>query len=122
MICPLANVEEIYKTEYGAVYQCSRKNCYWLEFQDTTTSFKVRDFMLFRKRIESIDIEKMLCDSSRSSDFEIVMPFRTERCFLLTVEDILNLRDVLDGAKFVLELKSEVNSIMQRGSLFAVAV
>lgn len=120
MICPLAHVEEIFKTEHGAVYQCSRKNCYWLEFQDTTTSFKVRDFMLFKKRIDAVNIEDMLCDSSRSSDFEIVMPFRTERCFLLTVADVLNLREILSGAKFILELKSEVNTILRRGSLVIV--
>ncbi len=118
MVCPLANVEEVFKSEYGAVYQCSRKNCYWLEFQNTTTSFKVGDFIRFKKRIDTIDVEKMLCDSSRSSDFEIVMPFRTERCFILSVEDILNLRDILAGAKFVLELKGTVDTIMQRGALF----
>lgn len=121
MICPLANVEEIFKSDFGAVYQCSRKNCYWLEFQNTTTSFKVSDFIRFKKRIDSIDIAKMLCDSSRSSDFEIVMPFRTERCFILSIEDIINLRDILAGAKFVLELKGEINAIMRRGSVFATS-
>lgn len=119
MICPLANVEEVFKTEVGAVYQCSRKNCYWLEFQDTTTSFSVSDFLLFKKRIDSINIENMLCDSSRSSDFEIVMPFRTERCFLLSVEDILNLREILDGAKFMIEFNGQMKSFLRRGAVFA---
>lgn len=119
MICPLANVEEVFKTEIGAVYQCSRKNCYWLEFQNTTTAFSVSDFRLFKKRIDSIDIEQMLCDSSRSSDFEIVMPFRTDRCFILSVEDILNLREILDGAKFMIELNCQVKSILRRGALYA---
>lgn len=119
MICPLANVEEVFKTAVGAVYQCSRKNCYWLEFQDSTTSFSVSDFLLFKKRIDSIDIEKMLNDSSRSSDFEIVMPFRTERCFILSVEDILNLREILDGAKFMIELNCQIKSFLRRGAIFA---
>ena len=119
MICPLANVEEVFKTENGAVYQCSRKNCYWLEFQDSTTSFSVSDFFLFKRRIDSIDIEQMLCDSSRSSDFEIIMPYRTERCFMLTVADILNLREVLDGAKFMIELNGQIKSIMRRGAICA---
>lgn len=121
MICPLAHVEEVFKTDFGAVYQCSRKNCYWLEFQGNTTAFKVSDFILFKKRIDSINIEKMLSDSSRASDFEIVMPFRTERCFILSVSDILHLREILAGAKFVLELKGEVKAILQRSSLFAIA-
>ncbi|MCA5003658.1 DUF6686 family protein [Sphingobacterium bovistauri] len=119
MICPLANVEEVFQTELGAVYQCSRKNCYWLEFQETTTSFSVSDFLLFKKRVDSIDIEKMLCDSSRTADFEILMPFRTERCFILSVEDILNLREILDGAKFMIELNGQVKTILRRGAVLA---
>ena len=119
MICPIANVEEVFKTGFGAVYQCSRKNCYWLEFQNTTTSFSVSDFFLFKKRIDSIDIEKMLCDSSRTSDFEMVMPFRTERCFILSVEDILNLREILDGSKFMIELNCQIKTILRRGAVFA---
>lgn len=121
MICPLAHVEEVFRTEFGAVYQCSRKNCYWLDFNGTTTSFSVSDFVLFRKKIDSIDVVRMLCDSSRTFDFEIIMPFRTERCFILSAADVLNLRDILAGAKFVLELNGEVTRILRQGSLCAVA-
>ncbi len=117
MICPLANVEEVFKTEHGAVYQCSRKNCYWLEFADSTTSFSVSDFFNFKKRIDSIDVEKMLNDSSRTADYEIVMPFRTERCFILSVEDILNLREILSGSKFMLELNAEIQAVLRRNLL-----
>lgn len=121
MICPLANVEEVFQTKDGAVYQCSRKNCYWLEFNDTTTAFKVSDFFLFKKHIDNIDVAAMLSDSSRSSDFQIVMPFRTERCFLLSVADILNLRELLQGAKFMIKINSEVNAILRNGSMLAMA-
>lgn len=117
MICPLAHVEEVFKTDNGSVYQCSRKNCYWLEFQDSTTSFSVSDFFNFKKSIDAIDVEKMLIDASRSSDYEIVMPFRTDRCFLLTIEDILNLREILAGAKFMLELNGQIKSFLRRGSV-----
>ncbi|WP_140938249.1 DUF6686 family protein [Sphingobacterium lumbrici] len=120
MICPLANVEEVFKTEHGAVYQCSRKNCYWLDFNGTTTAFKVGDFFMFKKRIDSIDIEAMLNDSSRSSDFEIVMPFRTERCFILSPQDILNLREILAGAKFMLELNRSIKQALRHGHYSAI--
>lgn len=120
MICPLAQVEEVYKTTEGAVYQCSRKNCYWLEFQQTTTAFKVSDFFLFKKCIDSLDIAGMLADSSRTADFEIIMPHRTERCYILSVSDILNLREILAGAKFMIELNSEVKSILRKDCLLAI--
>jgi len=112
MICPLANFEEIYQTENAAVYQCSRKNCYWLDFQGSTTAFNVRDFFAFKKRIDSINIEKMLIDSSRSADFEIIMPFRTDSIFILTVDEIIKLSEVLAGAKFMIELNSEIKACL----------
>ncbi|MBE8715184.1 DUF6686 family protein [Sphingobacterium hungaricum] len=115
IICPLASVEEVFETEHGGVYQCSRKNCYWLEFKETTTSFKVNDFLLFKKRIDQIDIENMLSNSGRTFDFEIIMPFRSERCFVLNVHEILQLKEVLAGAKFMIELNSQVKQCLLRG-------
>ncbi|QBQ41984.1 hypothetical protein [Sphingobacterium psychroaquaticum] len=119
MICPLAEVEEVFKESFGAVYQCSRKNCYWLEFKDTTTAFKISDFFLFKKTIDAIDIEKMLSDTSRTADFELVMPHRTDRCFILSAQDVLNLREVLAGAKFMIELNSEVKRILRKEAVLA---
>lgn len=120
MICPLAQVEEVFKTTHGAVYQCSRKNCYWLEFQQTTTAFKISDFFLLKKRIDALDIARMLADTSRAADFEIIMPHRTDRCFILSVQDILNLREILTGAKFMIELNSEVKKILRKDAVLAI--
>ncbi|WP_231596064.1 DUF6686 family protein [Sphingobacterium endophyticum] len=119
MICPLANFEEIFQDDNGAVYQCSRKNCYWLEFQGSTTAFKVRDFFAFKKRIDSIDVANMLNDSSRSSDFEIIMPFRTDSIFILSVEDILKLKDILAGSKFMIQLNSEIKACLHYSAVLA---
>lgn len=120
MICPLANFEEVFKTEHGAVYQCSRKNCYWLDFQGAATAFKVRDFLAFKKRLDGIDLKIMLNESSRSYDFEIIMPFRSDRIFILSVGDILKLRDLLAGAKFMIELNSEVKRCLHSRPILSV--
>lgn len=120
MICPLAHVEEVFNTAHGAVYQCSRKNCYWLEFQGTTTAFKISDFFLLKKRVDRMDIARMLADTSRSADFEIIMPHRTERCFILSVQDILNLKEILAGAKFMIELNSEIKKILRKDAVLVV--
>lgn len=113
MTCPLANFEEVYRTAHGAVYQCSRQNCYWLEFAGSTTAFKVGDFLSFKKKIDAIDISAMIIDPSRTADFTIVMPFRTPRCFVLDINDVLSLRELLKGAKFMIELNSVVNECLR---------
>jgi len=114
MVCPLANFEELYRTDHGAVYQCSRQNCYWLEFAGDTTAFKVGDFLSFKKKIDAIDVSAMIINPSRTADFTIVMPFRTPRCFVLYINDVLNLRELLNGAKFMIELNSVVNECLKR--------
>lgn len=111
MICPLASVEEVFTTSQGAVYQCSRKNCYWLEFQGNTTAFKVSDFFVFKRSVDQIDVEAMLNNSSRSFDFELIMPFRTERCFLLSVEDVLDLRDRSYGSMRICSCSPRIYSL-----------
>jgi len=83
-----------------------------LEYAGDTTAFRVSDFFNFKKRIDAIDISAMIIDSSRTADFTIVMPFRTPRCFVLDVNDVLNLRELLDGAKFMIELNSVVSACL----------
>lgn len=120
MICPLASFEEVFQTTHGVVYQCSRKNCYWLDFQGEATAFTVRDFFQFKKSIDEMDLELMLNNTSRSFDFEILMPFRSERIFILSVEDILKLQELLSGAKFVIELNSEIKKCLRAKAVLAV--
>ncbi|CAM3735501.1 DUF6686 family protein [Sphingobacterium prati] len=121
LVCPLAQVEEVFSTTAGTVYQCSRKNCFWLEYNNETTSFSVSDFLKFKKRMDAIDVERMLNDTTRAYDFEIIMPFRTERCFILAVEDVLQLRELLDGAKFMMELNSVIRTCLRVSPIAVLA-
>jgi hypothetical protein len=104
MICSQLN--ELFKSEHGAVYQCSKNNCYWLEFKGEASSFKVADFLRFKRNVDSIDLDTLLTDPSRSADYTILMPYRCNRCFLLTAIDIISLRELLAGARFMIELNS----------------
>lgn len=112
MICPAANLVELFKTSHGAVYQCNNQNCYWLDFGGDRTAFKVSDFLKFKRKIDEIDISDMIIDASRTADYAIVMPFRTQRCFVLDVSGVLNLREILDGAKFMIELNGVVRECL----------
>lgn len=113
MNCPIANFVEVFSTEHGAVFQCNNRNCYWLDFAGNSTPFRVGDFLKFKKQIDRIDVSKLLGDCSRAADFTIVMPQYTERCFVLCVADILHLRELLDGAKFMIELNSMVRECLR---------
>lgn len=104
MACSSTSLTEIYRTAHGSVSQCNRQNCYWLDFAGERTAFRVRDFLAFKKKIDQIDLEAMVVDPSPGADYAVVMPRCTSRCFLLDISDILALRELLDGAKFMIEL------------------
>lgn len=110
MPCPFAQLNELYSTSLGTVSQCNNQNCYWLEFGGKQTSFRVSDFLAFKKEVDAIDLDAMLKDPSPGADYVILMPLRNPHCFVLDVYDILALRELLDGAKFVIALNSLMRS------------
>ncbi|WP_207531882.1 DUF6686 family protein [Desertivirga arenae] len=103
---------EIFKTQQGAVYQCNSKNAFCLEFGNSRSFFKISDFLNFTKKINNIDVAEMAKNTSRHADIAIVMPHYTERCFVLTITDIIALREILNGAKFMLQLNSILRECM----------
>jgi len=96
----------LHETDFGSVYQCNSKNCYWLEFAGEWHPLKVSDFLYFKKEIDSIDILPMLNNPSRTADFVIVRSFRANRCLVLNALEILQLKELLSAARFMIELNS----------------
>jgi hypothetical protein len=103
---------EIFQTEHGTVYQCNRQNCFMVEFAGGISPFKVHDFLALKKHLDAIDVREMAQDTSRVADVIILMPPRSERCFVLTLSDVLNFRELLQGAKAMLKLNSLVSECL----------
>lgn len=101
-----SGLEKVYNNLYGAVYQCSRKNCFFLEFDKKVIRFKVADFLQFKKEVDGLDISSLINDISRAADVTVLMPFRCQRCFVLSPLEVYYLQELLQGAQFVLELNS----------------
>lgn|SRR5690606_5784861 len=110
MVCSSVTTIEVYGTAYGSVTQCNQRNCYLLEFGGERTRFKVGDFLSFKKKIDRIDLEAMLTDPSPGADYAVVMAVGTGRCFLLSVTEVIALRELLNGAKFMIELNCLIRS------------
>ena len=100
------NREEVFSTLNGGVYQCNRQNCFWLEFAGGTSAFKLNDFLHLVKQVEQVDVVEMVQNAARLADVVIINPYRSERLFVLSVTEVLNLRELLQGAKVMLELNS----------------
>ena len=98
--------QEIFRTDKGVVYQCDASYRLILEFWDTHTLFSARDFARFRRMVETIDIRQMALSTAAADDVEILAIPQTERCYVLTLCEVVHLRELLNGAKVMLELNS----------------
>lgn len=101
-----ATYQEVFRTDRGVVYQCDASNRLILEFWDTHTQLSARDFAQFRRMVETVDVRQMALSTATADDVEILMPPRSERCYVLTLCEVVHLRELLSGAKLMLELNA----------------
>ena len=97
-------LEKVYSNLYGAVYQCNHRNCFFLEFNQECSAFKVADFIQFKKEVDALDVSALISDISRAADVTVLMPFRCQHCFVLSPLEVYYLQELLQGAQFALEL------------------
>ncbi|MEZ0483124.1 hypothetical protein [Fibrella aquatica] len=97
---------ELYRNEKGSTYQCDLTNRIVVRFIDFDVQFKVQDFAAFRRKVNNVDIKSMLFDLSDNGDFKVLESPANQLSRRLTLCEIIQLRDLLNGTRFALDLKS----------------
>jgi len=102
---------EIYSNSKGAVYQCDASNQFVVNFLDTTTYFSVRQFIDFKRLINQININLMLERIEREFDLELIYLPQKDELYTLEICEIYHLKELLAGARTLLELQSFLNEL-----------
>lgn len=97
---------EIYSTEAGSVYQSNAQNCLWLLFRNRLHSFSIPCFKNFRKKVNEIDLDQMALNIHPSYDYISLSLDEQSLFFALNLVEAFCLKELLDGAKLMLELNS----------------
>ncbi|MFZ6008920.1 MAG: hypothetical protein ACOYXT_01130 [Bacteroidota bacterium] len=108
------SLKEIFRTENGCVYQCDKKLCFWVDFGGYMTPYKIPCFYSLKKLVDSIDLDAMVLDAAKSSDIEIISPCGSERCYVLDFAGVIEFKELLSGAKVMLELNSILHERLYR--------
>jgi|SRR5690349_18272822 len=106
--------KEIYRTPNGCVYQCDKRRCFGIDFGGYMTEFKLPCFFALKKLVDSIDLDAMATNPSKSSDIEIISPCGSERCYVLTLSELLEFKELLSGARVMLQLNSILHERLYR--------
>ena len=97
----------VYQTTHSRLVQCDERLSFILTFFDESVEFKVCELIPFRKKILEIDLTALL--SSSTPDVELIYLPHCERLFAFTIHEVIELRELLEGAFVMLELNSMIH-------------
>lgn len=102
----------LFETEKGYSYQCDVTNSIIINFSDTISTYKIQDFLIFQRKVNSVDILNMLYDLSDQSDAQLIETTKRNFSRKLNICEIVQLRELLNGTKFTLSLHSMLCDVL----------
>ena len=104
--------EEIFKTKSASIAQCEMTDSFLLTFDQEEFAFKLCDLYTFRKSIMSFDIMELM--DCAAPDVEVVHLPHCDRFLILSLREILEFRELLNGTFDTLALNSAVQKILRK--------
>ncbi|RZK38484.1 MAG: hypothetical protein EOO90_22190 [Pedobacter sp.] len=101
---PSIHFAEVFSTTEGAIYQSDSENCWYIDFAGKLARFDYRNLLKLKKAVYQIDIEDLLLNSGKSADLEIIFICACDHCYVLSLLQIIKLKDLLQGTFAMLEL------------------
>ena len=117
MTNPASHPNELYLTAKGCSWQCDLTNRVYVQFQETVAAFRPRDFFVFSRKVNAVNIHEMIYNLSDEYDFEIIEAPEHGVSMRLGLCELVQLRDLLDGTKFALKLNSLLHEALGEVSL-----
>ncbi len=110
---------ELFSNSKGVTYQCDRTARIIVEFGGYIMAFKITDFLYFKRKVDSVDLHAMIFNLSDDYDFEVIEAPQTNLSLKLTLCELVNLRDLLAGTKFMLDLNSMLYELIYNVPTYA---
>ena len=104
--------EEVYKTGKAKITQCDSSGSFFLTYEQETIEFQLCDLYAFRNRVLKMDVVELL--DADSPELEIIHLPHCDRFLLLSVHEILEFRELLNGTFNVLALNSAIQRILRK--------
>lgn len=110
---PSVNTQnELFSTAKGYSLQCDLTSRIVVHFGEIQASFKILDFLNFRRFINGIDIHSKIFDLSDESDYEFVEAPQLNLHHKMTLCEVIQLRELVNGTHFAIELNSMLHQIL----------
>jgi len=97
-------LNDVFSTKAGTIYQHDAERCWYVDFAGKVARFDYRCLLKLRKAVYHVDIERKLLSSEKSPDVEIIFICACDHCYILTLAQIIALKELLEGTFVMLEL------------------
>lgn len=105
---------EVFATTKGVIFQSDSEQCWYIDFAGKLARFDYRNLLKLRKAVYKIDIAQLLLNNTKSPDLEIIFICACDHCYVLTLLEIINLKELLDGTFVMLELNHIIYDRLHR--------
>ena len=102
----------VFETQGTSVSQCDRSEKFFLHFLAQPIELKLCELIGLKRKIEKIDLTALV--SSQGPDIEVLYLSHQHPILVLSIYEILELRDVLSGTFTMLELNSLIHRSINR--------
>ena len=104
--------EEIFSTKSARITQCDVSDSFVLTYDNQEISFKLCDLYAFRKKIMDFDLMEMF--DVQSPDVDIIHLPHCDRFLIVSLKEILEFRELLNGTFNTLALNSAIQKILRK--------
>ena len=110
------NPNELFSTSRGFSFQCDKSSRIVIHFGEMEAFFRIHNFLNFRRFINKIDIRSKIFDLSDESDYEFVEAPQLNIYQKLTLCELIQLRELVNGTHFAIELNSMLHEVLYQES------
>lgn len=111
---PVVDFTEVFSLKSGAIYQSDSENCWYVDFAGKLARFDYRNLLKLKKAVYQIDIENLLLRSDKAPDLEIIFICACDHCYVLSLIQIIALKELLQGTFVMLELNHIIYDRLHR--------
>lgn len=108
------HIIELYRTLHGCIYQDNKRSLLILEWYGQRSVLKLPCYFSLRKLVNRINLAHILSNTDRAYDVEVLNPCGCDRCFVLNIHEILELQELVNGSKAMMELNSILHERLHR--------
>ncbi|MES2458416.1 MAG: hypothetical protein V4594_22855 [Bacteroidota bacterium] len=111
---PAVDFTEVFSVHAGAIYQSDSENCWYIDFAGKLARFDYRNLLKLKKAVYQIDIEGLLLSSEKAPDLEIIFICACDHCYVLSLVQIIAMKELLAGTFVMLELNHIIHDRLHR--------